>query len=315
MSDYCIEKKLLYGFSEDVYLLKEKGKYYVYDFEHNLLQISKVIKSERFLKIYNHTIFYWVPSRKNIIKWDYKNNVYSRLKFCKCSDPWINNIMFLENEVIISYKYSFRYPNGDFERRYKIVYIDIESENITKEVDVEKQKNILEKVILHTNELYLCRVEYPSNFNSNKSHFILEKKNDSSIEIIQKIPCVSQNFYKISDNGKYSMFGTIDENNRGKIYIYDFENLKEIDVLDFYHFGFYRLIFYFFEYNNEDYIVFQNNPSLEENESWNTHIYSIKDKKIVKSFEGSVGIESVPNKRMLLIQTSKQRKIIFHKYE
>lgn len=68
------------------------------------------------------------------------------------------------------------------------------------------------------------------------------------------------------------------------------------------------------EYNNSHYIIGQIPPFLAKKEVWHTHIYSIKEKRIMKSFSESIGIESLPGKRMLIIQTLKNRKVIFHKY-
>ena len=39
------------------------------------------------------------------------------------------------------------------------------------------------------------------------------------------------------------------------------------------------------EYDKNDYIVFEANPNPDTDEIWHTHIYSIKDKKIIKSFD------------------------------
>lgn len=318
--DYVIKKKNLYDFSKDVYIIREKGKFLVYDFKHQLISVSKVIKGSMFGRICGNCLYYWIFPTKAITKWNFIDDTYDKIKFTKVSKPEIESLELVGNNLAILYSYS-KNIEADKWKRVTVLAM-LENDELVEEKVIQRNKigmileneyesDYIQELIVNNNKLMLKKLKNIDSNNKQISYFILTDDNGKEL---QRIRCDNQNIYKISDNGKYSFFATVDYHKNASIYVYDFSSFNMIDELNFIQEGFYCMIVYFFEYAGADYILFQANPSFELEEVWHTHIYSIKEKKIIKTFEYSIAIESLADKNLLIIQTPKKKKVIFHHY-
>lgn len=309
MENYTIEKVNIDMHNEDVYTIRKNGRYKVYNYNHEFINESKVIKTSSCI-LHNGSIYYWNWGTRIINQWDYVNDKYYKFKFTNFMKPNIESLTFLKDETVIHYAYAEEINPNEFKRHVVLVYIKNRI-IIREEQDInESSKNWLKKITSYGNNLYFLEDQWENE----NIYFIFSIWENGSRKQLQKVPCYSQNFYQISDDGKYSLLPNVDRYKHGEIHIYDFHTLEEIDCIKFWQEGFYTIVAYFMEYDKNDYIVFEANPSPDTDEIWHTHIYSIKDKKIIKSFDYRIIIESVKGKNLLIIQTPRKRKTIFHSY-
>lgn len=357
MNDYIIYKVNLHQFSDKVYVIRKKGKFEVYNYNHEFINESKVIKNGGYVRLNQDYLYFWNPYSRIINRWNYITNEYDKIKFTNHLKPYIEKIVFNNQYTIIYYKFSEESSKYSFENKGNLVFIN--DNKIEHEVNIMCQSlnNYVRQLISHNNQLYILnQLDYVD------EKYTLSKWENNMMINMHTIHENGERNYQISNDGKYSMLVTMDEHNNGRIHVYDFHTFEEIDRIDFYQDPFYTTISYFMEYDHDNYIVFQDSPeakdedqwqtdiySIDEHkiiktfkgrldkdalpeynnshyiigqippfqakkEVWHTHIYSIKEKRIMKSFSESIGIESLPGKRMLIIQTLKNRKVIFHKY-
>ena len=274
MENYTIEKVNIDMHNEDVYTIRKKGRFEVYNYNHEFINESKVIKTNSCI-LHNGSIYYWNWGTRIINQWDYINDKYYKFKFTNFMKPNIESLTFLKDEMVIYYIYLEVISSEESILHGILVYIKdkqiVREEKVTNENDKEWSK----KIISYGDDLYLL----DNQWENENIYFIFSIWENGSRKQLQKVPCYSQNFYQISDDGKYSLLPNVDDCKHGELHIYDFHTLEEIDCIKFWQEGFYRIIAYFMEYDKNDYIVFEANPSPDTDEIWHTHIYSIKDKK------------------------------------
>lgn len=311
MDNVILDKINIYMFNEDVYILRIKGKFKVYDYNHKLINESKIIKNVHFVKLNMNCIYYWNPFTKVINKWDFIDDSYQKFIFTKHNKPEIKNIDFDENKIIIYYEYVECKTNDELKRKRKIAFYDHINQILLYETEYyTADKYTLEKLFIYNHKIFVLE----ESLRYSNHHCILYEWNRKSKTKLHIMNGCTQNLYKVSANGKYSLFATVDYNKNGQIFIFDFTTFKEIDCIKFCQEGFYTIIAYFFEYKTETYLVYQYNPIPEKEELWYTCIYSINKKSTVKIFEYRIAIESVLGKNLLIIQMAKNKKTIFYKY-
>lgn len=144
MENYTIEKVNIDMHNEDVYTIRKNGRYKVYNYNHEFINESKVIKTSSCI-LHNGSIYYWNWGTRIINQWDYVNDKYYKFKFTNFMKPNIESLTFLKDEMVIHYEYAEEINPNEFKQHVVLVYIKNRI-IIREEQDInESSKNWLKK--------------------------------------------------------------------------------------------------------------------------------------------------------------------------